>query len=106
MLSGGRIIDIIPAESMVFKAPDYYIANEVNKHTKFISKGCTRWPVMILYFGPHFEISKKKNVKKFCGSDKTTYKRVKVIVQRNFIFSDNASHNEEMINFALNKLDY
>ena len=77
MIEGFRIIDVIPHMPGVNAA------------------------VMVLYFGPNFEVSKSKVMHKKCGSDIKLYKRLKKIIDGNYIFSGDQMPNMELINYIL-----
>ena len=58
-------------------------------------------PVMVLYFGPNFEVARSKLLHKKCKDDIKLYKRIKSIIDGNFIFSNNASSNSELMTFII-----
>ena len=56
-------------------------------------------PVMVIYLGPNFEVSKSKIMHKKCNGDVKLYKRIKRIIDGNHIFSNNTEANESLISF-------
>ena len=76
MLEGFRIIDVI------MELPNAY------------------GPVMVMYFGPNFEVSKSTIMHRKCGGDIKLYKRMKKIIDGNYIFSNDRTANEDLIAFV------
>ena len=75
MLEGFRIIDVI------MELPSAY------------------GPVMVMYFGPNFEVSKSTIMHRNCDGDVKLYKRMKKVIDGNYIFSNDSLTNEDLITF-------
>ena len=99
MLAGFRILDVIQAGNQMFRSIDYW-TDEGN----LMLKGVTKWPIMILYLGPHFEISKMSQVRKYTKGYRLTYERVKKVVQSNLICTDDSEYNQAMLRHVLELL--
>ena len=99
MLAGFRILDVIQAGNQMFRSIDYW-TDEGN----LMFKGVTKWPIMILYLGPHFEISKMSQVRKYTKDYRPTYERVKKVVQSNLICTDDSEYNQAMLRHVLELL--
>ena len=99
MLAGFRIIDVIDAGNEMFETLDYW-----NNNGQLISRGPTRWPIMILYLGPHFEISRLSEVRKYAGDCRDVYVRIKKVVQSNLLLTDVPKYNQDMIQHVMEVL--
>jgi ADP-ribose pyrophosphatase YjhB (NUDIX family) len=99
MLAGFRILDVIDAGNEMFRTLDYW-----SNSGQLISRGPTRWPIMILYLGPHFEISRLSEVRKYTGDCRDIYTRVKKVVQSNLLLTDVSQYNQEMIRHVMDVL--